>query len=1070
MLRHRISNKSCLRLVAGCLAGMLAIAACASSESTDGERDRNINVGVALGNFGDPETGIASTRLGDLAFRLPQGAQTRRQTDGSWLVMISSVSISDAGYESLYSISRMSADGVFDDAFGTNGVVAVRVPASEDSFARLTQYGQLLVLGYETERINDEATRFWPAEMLRFDATTGALDQSFSGGALTFDEELRNSRIYSFDGGKGDTVVVVSAPNDSPTTYTMTQFMRGARNRLFGGGFFDGESGNVILPTPGVEDKPFNVQNAFVNLESDGTITTLLTLSKWACVGGNTEPECAEIPIRRGIGVQQFSAEGAPMLKLAEEAGDGILWIDAEENPNGVFVNGFQLTAVDVDDASEGYNRMLTVALDSDVHNVYRTNPEYSRFDNDALVTPNGLNIDKIDHAEYTGALGPVLAYLPLVTPLLVGSLADPSPGGSFFWSATMSAMEPTYGPRIGDFPFSFLKVSDLQLLDSGTFTNIKTLGASLFGGGGLETLWSGRGYAKFDAAGKPNALFTGAQAMTRSPLDGVNPFATELILNTELLAGDGDYFYTAGVQGLAGAAPSLRLQRYNAGGGAGARPDGDPITIKTGDVAPLAFGHKWLVTDGNDSVYFRSIRGNEIGVGKALISTGGLDESYGDAGFAALGTTGPNEPGSNQLPDVWFEAALQMNADGSVDAIALAWKEPEPDSPAPIMVTTRRVPANGKTDLSSPSIRFVTGDELEGCGCWEFIAPQEIVSVSVDPKQRVIIATVDGEQREEDGGQFKAYVELVRYTTDGAVDSTFGADGTGSARLKGLSGLMELPPVVVPRSDGEYLVGYASVEVTYGEGDNFVLDGQYLNVARVSTTGTPVDFTAPAPNPAADRVAELINSAPAPGAPTGGIAALPAADQPAVAAVEQSAAAAALPADVVRVSPDNTVRITLATSVADRAIDVRWSVPAALVGSSAKYTVTATPGGQKCVTATTSCVFKKLDPWTAYTFSVKTVSASSGAPTDSLASNPVKPVRIVKRGSRTEPTKLITPASTGKQTWKATGGCTVTKDAKSFLATKDGALCTLSLTTAKAGKVPKTTRTITVVVRAVAK
>ena len=131
---------------------------------------------------------------------------------------------------------------------------------------------------------------------------------------------------------------------------------------------------------------------------------------------------------------------------------------------------------------------------------------------------------------------------------------------------------------------------------------------------------------------------------------------------------------------------------------------------------------------------------------------------------------------------------------------------------------------------------------------------------------------------------------------------------------------------------------------------------------------------------------------------------------------------------------------------------------------------MTATPGGQTCVTATTSCVFKRLDPWTAYTFQVKTVSASSGTPADSLASNPVKPVRIVKRGSRTEPTKLITPASTGKPTWKATGGCTVTKDGKSFLATKDGALCTLSLTTAKAGKVPKTTRTITVVVRAVAK
>jgi hypothetical protein len=130
---------------------------------------------------------------------------------------------------------------------------------------------------------------------------------------------------------------------------------------------------------------------------------------------------------------------------------------------------------------------------------------------------------------------------------------------------------------------------------------------------------------------------------------------------------------------------------------------------------------------------------------------------------------------------------------------------------------------------------------------------------------------------------------------------------------------------------------------------------------------------------------------------------------------------------------------------------------------------VTATPGGQKCTTSTTSCVFKKLEPWTTYTFAITTVSASS---TDAAVSSliGIKPVRVLTRDSRTDPTKLITPASTGKRTWRATGGCKVTADGKLFTTPKDGALCTLSLTTAKVGKSPKTTRTITVVVRAVAK
>jgi hypothetical protein len=80
-----------------------------------------------------------------------------------------------------------------------------------------------------------------------------------------------------------------------------------------------------------------------------------------------------------------------------------------------------------------------------------------------------------------------------------------------------------------------------------------------------------------------------------------------------------------------------------------------------------------------------------------------------------------------------------------------------------------------------------------------------------------------------------------------------------------------------------------------------------------------------------------------------------------------------------------------------------------------------------------------------------------------------VKPIRVVKRGTTSELTDLITPASAGKQTWKVAGPCKISGDKRKFIASKDAGQCTLSLVTAKSGKTPKTGRSITVIVKAVA-
>jgi hypothetical protein len=77
-----------------------------------------------------------------------------------------------------------------------------------------------------------------------------------------------------------------------------------------------------------------------------------------------------------------------------------------------------------------------------------------------------------------------------------------------------------------------------------------------------------------------------------------------------------------------------------------------------------------------------------------------------------------------------------------------------------------------------------------------------------------------------------------------------------------------------------------------------------------------------------------------------------------------------------------------------------------------------------------------------------------------------VKPIVTMKPGRVASPTTYVRPASRGKATWKVRGGCTLNDSNTRITAPRRDATCQLIVTTAKFGSTPKTTKSVTIVVK----
>jgi LPXTG-motif cell wall-anchored protein len=133
------------------------------------------------------------------------------------------------------------------------------------------------------------------------------------------------------------------------------------------------------------------------------------------------------------------------------------------------------------------------------------------------------------------------------------------------------------------------------------------------------------------------------------------------------------------------------------------------------------------------------------------------------------------------------------------------------------------------------------------------------------------------------------------------------------------------------------------------------------------------------------------------------------------------------------------------AATAGNGSADVTWTTPASS-GSSAitGYTVTSSPGGLTCTTATTACTVSGLDNFTAYTFTVAATNADTLTGPASTPSGPVTPkpsvpvissatpgdtvVAVAWSTSSPAPTNYTVPSSPGGLTCSTAGlTCSVT-------------------------------------------
>jgi hypothetical protein len=164
----------------------------------------------------------------------------------------------------------------------------------------------------------------------------------------------------------------------------------------------------------------------------------------------------------------------------------------------------------------------------------------------------------------------------------------------------------------------------------------------------------------------------------------------------------------------------------------------------------------------------------------------------------------------------------------------------------------------------------------------------------------------------------------------------------------------------------------------------------------------------------------------------------------------------------VVTVTGDRPVLLSVA-AIEDRSLTATWGLSVA--AGDVYVTATASPGGRSCTSREKSCVIRGLDPAETYTIVVSKKGDPVPDPTTSIQPA-IKPVRVLRTGQVASPSTLVRPASRGKATWRVGGKCTLNESLTKFTTPKSPGRCRLAVTTAKDGKIPKTTRSVTIVVK----
>lgn len=411
----------------------------------------------------------------------------------------------------------------------------------------------------------------------------------------------------------------------------------------------------------------------------------------------------------------------------------------------------------------------------------------------------------------------------------------------------------------------------------------------------------------------------------------------------------------------------------------------------------------------------------------KVNVENGSVDTSFGEGGFVEVPENAP------------METCLSVNrvvsAAGALASVTLDWPVSDDDAP-----DCARAPSKVRWATFGPS-----GEQI---GTSESVADVSKIDGWIDGTH-----TIDARGNLFYAKYYREFDDTGEYVGHGVRIAKFGLSGQLDASF-GTAGVLELPDHTAVRTG------------TDAEGRLYVTNlvrEEILRVSRYSTTGvldavvmvTPTTNEAPSTTVAPDtsprkqqesvekrREFESTSMREVEKAKEGA--------QPAV----------ALPNDGLTVTTEKPV-LSSVMAEEDRSLTVSWVLSAAV--GNVFVTATASPGGRACTSDTRRCIIRGLDPTETYTI---TLAKKDEEPQAATVAMPTKPVVSLRAGRVASPTVFIRPASKGKATWKVRGGCKLNETNTRVTAPKSPTTCQLTVTTEKFGSTPKTTKSVTIVVK----
>jgi hypothetical protein len=426
------------------------------------------------------------------------------------------------------------------------------------------------------------------------------------------------------------------------------------------------------------------------------------------------------------------------------------------------------------------------------------------------------------------------------------------------------------------------------------------------------------------------------------------------------------------------------------------------------------------------------SDEGTEVRLYKVNVDNGSVDVGFGDKGHASL-------PALRRDDDCRWKEVLDSGPGVVgllvIDHDPLTVDDPEDCSETPQTVSWTTVTTTGQPVGAGTSVADLAP-----------LALTRAVDYMIDARGNLYVV---GYKDVYDGDEYvTANATVAKFTSAGKLDATFGTQGVVTFDGK-TNALHSAGVTMVGAIDAQERV-YLAAPLTDDRWNTDVL------VMRLSAAGA-VDASAIAVAPE-DTVPGDAGTTPQQEREAAEKQRKPLAAE---AAEERKSEEreAALPIDNGLTVTATKPLITAVKADKDRSLTVWWTQSIAQRGF---VTATATPGGRMCTSDQGSCIIRGLDPSVSYTV---TVAPKGAEATASVPSQGIKPVVTLKAGRVASPTTYVRPASKGKATWKVRGGCTLNASNTRVTAPKRAATCVLSVTTAKFGPTPKTTKSVTIVV-----